>query len=126
MYKGHLCQRSNGKGLTELFAIASGYAEMYERYCNKIDYLSNPFIIDKVLNIHYKNNGYYLDKNEKLLTFEEAIQYDQEYLKCTEGDNPGLLKYYLSTIYNNKFIGIPYKNILSESDIIYYDPRFLP
>lgn len=98
---------------------------MYERYCNKIDYLSNPFVVDKVLNIHCKNTGYYLDKNEKFLTFEELIQYDQEYLKCIEGDNPGLLKYYLSTIYNNKFIGVPYKNILSESDIIYYDPRLL-
>ena len=27
-------QGANGKGTTEIFALASGYAELYERYCN--------------------------------------------------------------------------------------------
>ena len=39
-----LILRSNGKGMTESYSKASGYAELYERYCNKIDLFTNPLL----------------------------------------------------------------------------------
>lgn len=124
-YKKHLVQRSNGKGFTEDFCRASGYAELYERYCNKINYADNPFLNNRILNIHYQNTGYYYDKNEKMLTIDELLQYDRDFVDNTQ-DQPGMLEHFLTTVFENRFIGIPYINVNNDSDKIYYDPRMLP
>ena len=33
--------RSHGKGTTKIFALASGYAELYERFCAEYDIFRN-------------------------------------------------------------------------------------
>lgn len=124
-YKDNMVQAANGKGLTKDFALASGHAELYERYCNKIAYANNPFIGNKVLDIHYKNHNYYFDKNEKLLTVDETFQYDRDFCESAGDGNPEMMKYFYSTIFENRFIGVPYRNILNPDKIIYYDPRII-
>jgi len=36
---------ANGKGMTQLFSKASGYAELYERYCNFCNGISTSFAL---------------------------------------------------------------------------------
>jgi ribosomal protein S12 methylthiotransferase accessory factor YcaO len=47
-YNDIVISASNGKGTSEDFAIASGLGEMYERYCNHMLTLGNPFLSKKV------------------------------------------------------------------------------
>ena len=62
---------ANGKGIEKIFALASGYAELYERYCNKMFYINNPFVFDRVINNNYLKYGYYLDPYEQIISFEK-------------------------------------------------------
>ena len=70
-----LILRANGKGMTESYSKASGYAELYERYCNKIDLFTNPLLFQYYINNNYNNHHYYLDKNEKILNFLMSIEF---------------------------------------------------
>ena len=36
---------SNGKGMTQSFALASGLAELYERFCTKLNIFQNTFLL---------------------------------------------------------------------------------
>lgn len=123
-YNQNLIQTANGKGMSKEFALASGYAELYERYCNKISYTNNPFITKRVLDLHYKKYGYFLDPKEKIISVEDALQYDQDFCRATDGP-PGALKNFFSYMYDNQFIGVPYENILDPDEKIYYDLRLL-
>ena len=56
-YKGHFVLKTYGKGITKEFARASGYAEMYERFCNGMHYLCNPFLCAEKIELNRKNYG---------------------------------------------------------------------
>ena len=124
-YNNNRIATSNGKGMTELFCKASAYAELYERFANKIFTLSNYIINERIMNFSYKENGFYLSPKEKLITFEEAFDsiIGQYYLNnmC---DDISELKEVFSTLFNNKFIGLPFHNIFTD-EIRYFDPRIL-
>lgn len=123
LYDGVKIATSNGKGTTKDFCLASAYAEAYERFCNKIFYLTNPFINKKIMDISYKNNGFYFDKNEKEISFEEAFDSSiGRYFIKHMSDSPEDLKELLSIIFDNKFIGVPYQNI-NNQNVKYIDPR---
>ena len=66
-YNDQFVLGTNGKGVTREYSLASGYSEMYERFCSKLHIMSNPFINKKIEELNYKKNGYYLDKDEKYL-----------------------------------------------------------
>ena len=83
-YNGKIILYANGKGVSENFAKASGYAELYERYCNRSYYLNNPFLFNKIIQDSYNEYGYYIDPKEQILTYENAIQYFQDYIKSIE------------------------------------------
>ena len=72
-YKGHFVLKTYGKGVTKEFARASGYAEMYERFCNGMHYLCNPFLCAEKIESNRKNYRYSLFKNEKPLNYKEAL-----------------------------------------------------
>ena len=123
-YNGKIILYANGKGVSENFAKASGYAELYERYCNRSYYLNNPFLFNKIIQDSYNEYGYYIDPKEQILTYENAIQYFQDYIKSIEDQDSNEAKIFFSTIFENKFIGVPFKEI-NNSDIIYLDLRLL-
>lgn len=112
-----LISKSYGKGLTKKYCIASGYAEMYERFCNKVFFIDNPFVCQKVIEQNYQLNGYYFDKNEKILTEDEAFIDKIKNLKPYQN--------FFNKTCNNQYIGVPFKNINKENDIKYYDLRLL-
>lgn len=123
-YNNNLILRSNGKGMSQTYSLASGYGELYERFCNKTLWINNPFIFDKIINYNYKVNGYYLDKDEKNISYEEAIYLFPDYITSIEDEEKIYLKKLFTTLTNNNFIGIPYTNI-SNNEKIYIDPRIL-
>ena len=64
---------SCGKGTTKEFAEASGYAELYERYCNRIGIFTNPFFSNEVGLTNYENFKYFFREDEKILSEKEII-----------------------------------------------------
>ena len=64
----------NGKGATREFALASGYAELFERFCNKLGIYNNPILGKAYTDLNYEANGYYLCKGEKFLSVEHIFE----------------------------------------------------
>ena len=63
---------SNGKGITREYALASGYAEMFERFSNKISIYLNAFwgkdvLLKNYQNIHDKYAGYVTKYDETVV-----------------------------------------------------------
>lgn len=113
-----------GKGTTKDFALASGYAELYERFCNKIIFNSNPIISNLLIQNNFKKNGYYIHKEEKIINFNDfkeknSLLYNI-YLNFL--GNEKNLEEFLNLFIDGKIIEIPYKNCFS-NDIFYTDPR---
>lgn len=116
---------SNGKGMTKEFALASGYAEMFERFSNRIAIYLNAFWGKDSLMSNYKKHGYYINKEEKLVSFEEVMQIP--YLSNWINSiflNPNDQKRYLTTLCPISFIGIPYTSYFT-NQIEYLDPRII-
>ena len=67
---------SNGKGISEEYAIASGLSELYERFCNKMPLNLNPFVLKRYLLNQKENKNFYWDKNETEITYEEQSKRD--------------------------------------------------
>lgn len=116
---------SNGKGTNKEYCLASGYAELYERFCNKVYSLSNIFINNKIMNLSYEHNKFYFCPEEKEISFLDSFDSEigKNYLKYMQ-DTPSDLEEFFKILFNNKFIGVPYQNINSDKKI-YIDPRFV-
>ena len=76
--KGFYILQSNGKGMTKLFSLASGYAELYERYCNMHPILSNKIFQKRFFNNNFEKNGFYFQKGEKEISYTEMFQSNPE------------------------------------------------
>lgn len=116
---------ANGKGINRIFSLASAYAELYERFCNQIGYLTNPIFSEQIKNFSFQKNGFYLNADEKLLTYDEIFENPtfKQYFFDLIPDEKILFKY-LNIICNEQPIGVPYKNLQNDS-IAYFDTKFL-
>lgn len=124
-YKNYLINYSHGKGATPEFARASGYAEMYERYATRLKDFFNVGFSTDFINTQKREKGYYIDKNEKELTFEELCAENDmlyNYYKNIVGEKN--IKTLFNILTNNHYIGIPFNNFYDNS-IKYFDPRIL-
>lgn len=115
----------NGKGATKEYALASGYAELFERYCNRIRPLTHIGMNKKFTNLNKSLNGYYLDKNEKMLTLDEILA-DEDVISLlrpfvTSEEQLGI---FCKTICQNGFIGVPFK-AYDSNNTRYFEPRLL-
>lgn len=117
-YENHYVLHSNGKGVTKEFCLASGYAELYERFCNKMLWLSNPIIMEAVAQLR----DYDLDPQEIILSREDAFS-DYRIKNFFEGFGSDIYKY-LETVYP-QYIGVPYTPIRTDDEIKYFDPRLI-
>ena len=113
----------NGKGVNELFAAASGHAELYERFCNKIPYIRNSHFMNNFMELNKNENGYALHPQEMPITKEEvfSIPSIQEFY-TTLIPEENLFSNYCDIFYHNNFIGVPYQSVQNK-DIKYIDPR---
>ena len=118
---------SNGKGMTEDFSYASGFAELYERFCNRIGYFGHPIWAEDYMNRNKEKNGYYFHPDEKILSYDEALNSCnriRNYFSFISKDIPSLKKKALDSIVQGKYVGVP-MTCLDGSDKIFVDPRAL-
>ena len=113
-------QGANGKGATKIFALASGYAELYERYCQfqNIIFFSK-LNQDKVFKLNVKKNGYCLFPDEVFLTPEEAINVSPRIIDyCNSiNDNCNSVLKYFQLNYNQGVLSLPFKGFNIDSTI---------
>lgn len=124
-YKDYTILIAHGKGATPEFARASGYAELYERYSTRLNMFFNSGFCEDYLNKHYADKGYYIDRNEKLMSYDE-ISAESELLMnyLSNFINAKNTKDFCDLITNERYIGVPYSNFISGTTK-YYDPRLL-
>ena len=128
VYKDDILFRgAHGKGMTEEYALASGYAELYERFCNKIFFLANPCWAKTFIHKNKVNNGYYFSPKERILTYDEVVSYKATYDYFNElaNNNSELKKSLIDFVTDELYVGAPMYNIADENDILYLDPRIL-
>lgn len=115
-----------GKGVNEIFSLASGYAELFETFCNKCVFVKNPILTEAQSFLSQKKYGYMFHPKEKKLNIIEAL--DQSiglrdfYTQIFQGN-----MYYMATFINlitsNEIIGEPYKSLTNPEETPYYDQR---
>lgn len=124
-FKDKVILQSNGKGISELYAKASCYGELYERFCGFLYGWHSPINYCNLIKTNYEKHGYYICENEKIGTLDDLLNnpLTLEYLKAL---NPKIDKKYLSNFFNvqlgiqdDKIILIPYQNIKDKNDIFY-------
>lgn len=115
-FNNNFLYSTNGKGITKEYCLASGYGELYERFCSKIHIISNPILYEKYINNNYKTNKYYLEQDEKELTLNDllAVPLYNDYFKKLEYNETELIKF-LQIINGEKLIGQPYVNFLTKN-----------
>ena len=115
-YNDQFVLGTTGKGITREYSLASGYSEMYERFCSKLHIMSNPFINKKIKELNYKKNGYYLDKNEKIIDLNNNIlisdKYIREFYKNFFNNDNEAMKKFISFRTDNNLIEVPYINLI--------------
>lgn len=113
--------------MNETYALASGYAELYERFCNKIFSLMNPIWARTFMDINKNEHGYYFSPNEHIMTYEEVLEHPATnyYFSKIACNDPELMKESIDLITNSIYVGMPMYNISDKNDILYLDPRIL-
>lgn len=117
---------TNGKGVTDELALASGLAEMYERFCNFMPMIWSQAFFEKLQDVSYQENGYYLDPNEKIKDLKECFEefYVNDFFNTISNHNE-LIKYkLLQYTIGKRNVCIPYKNILS-NEVKYLNPNII-
>ena len=125
LYKNHLeILTANGKGMTEIFSLASGYAELYERFCNKITQFTNYYTFKKLKNEISKVTNFIFAPDEKLMTNDDILSFEplKDAYKLIF-PNKAILDSYLSYITDGMPIGLPYINFENPEEQVYLDPR---
>jgi len=123
---GNSYLETNGKGMTNEFSLASGYAELYERYCNLAVFESNPFFSESYNEAMLKKQGYVYSPFEKRLSSEEVIEdpiYKSFFTSLFRTRDQMLEGIRLITN-GCPLVGAPFKSIIS-GNISYQDPRML-
>ncbi len=91
--------------------------------------MSNPFINKKIEELNYKKNGYYLDKNEKIIDLNDNIlisdKYIREFYKNFFNDDNEALKKFISLRTHNNLIEVPYINLINQNKNAYINPILL-
>lgn len=126
-YKNFLLLRSNGKGMTKQFSRASGYAELYERFCNASNEMYATIAYQDIKKERYKKYGYYLSKDEKQLTFQEATQssFRIKYKFDLMNDYENNLEKVYNLAFDNRLIGVPYIKLDNINEKKYLMPEIV-
>lgn len=129
VYKGQVkLGGTNGKGVSKAYALASGYAELYERFCNKIFFLGNYYWMRDYMKTNKERFNYYFSPNEKILTYDEEINNSHRIRQCVNSyaqGNKEIEKAFIHGITNDIYVGVPFYNIGNKEDKLYMDPRMV-
>lgn len=113
---------TNGKGTTEQYSLASGYAELYERFCNRYFYMVNPYMTMKMDTL----NKYLFNKDEINSTTQKQLEYNfiSNFYNKYIGNQKDI-DLYFQAITNNNIKGIEYIPFNNNKSSHFIDPRIL-
>ena len=115
-----------GKGVDKEYCLASAHAELYERFCNNMFAMANPYWHKAIRKANQEQHGYYYDKNEKIFSYDEFIHENElikRYINSNSHNSPKLKKIIVDFLTEKIYVGVPYTNIADETDKIYMHPR---
>lgn len=114
-------QGANGKGTTKCYALASGYAELYERYCNFQNVIFFSKINqDKFFELNYKEKGYNLFPDEIFLSPTDGLNSSpriKNFCNSINDNRNSVLKYFQES-YQEGLLSLPFKGLNMDSEII--------
>lgn len=129
-FKDYKVCRSNGKGTSKIYALASGYAELYERFCAGFGSFNSDFLYKKLLyETNYINYNYNYHPNEKYDSFENirnCCDKAKQYFSYVQDSNNFLFKINNLALkdndkHTNSSIVVPYINLIT-NDEKYFSP----
>lgn len=110
-YNGIQLAHSNGKGSTQEYALASGYSELYERYCNfSNNTLGQKINYEKLFELNLQKNGYRLFPDEQYISVAEIKNFPILKDFCDSiNDDKNSLEKYLNESYPEGILALPFK-----------------
>ena len=131
-YKMFPITRANGKGVTKEYALASGYSELYERFCGGYETINVDFTYRKKLyELNYQKNNFYLHPNEQFASFDEiknCCPKFKDFFSLLNDSENSYLKYVSlmeGQIDTNKILTIPFQDFNDSSKIKYFNQYIL-
>ena len=127
LYKNQqLILTSCGKGINYDFSLASGYAELYERFCNKCNFTRHPFFMHDRNIMTYNTYGYYMHPQEKVLNYEDIMQYTMynTFLNRALHSYQNIQAYFKLNTNNNCIIGEPFYD-LTNNTIVHHNQQLV-
>ena len=120
---------ANGKGVTPEFARASGFAELYERFANRLNYYFSPIFCELYSKYQFSQKGYHFAPDERETTEEEILN-DSPVVNQFLMNYGGNLENAYEAIrivngYYNQYYSVPYKRLGDESKLKYYNQPVL-
>lgn len=114
-----------GKGVTKDYALASGYAELYERFCNRTLITLNPIVNFLTLKENFIKNQYFISKNESIISVEDFMQESSLIAQMLFRlfKNEENIKSFLNFYCNGVIIKSKYLNCFNDKDEYYMDSR---
>ena len=101
---------ANGKGVSKEYALASAHAELYERFCNGMTFLTNPYWVKAFTEENFKRYGYYFRNNEKKLSLENwahCCKRADKFFKVLANDDDNLIRSIADFLTDGNYIGLP-------------------
>lgn len=114
-YDGIYIQGANGKGATMEYGLASGFAELYERFCNQMPGLSS----SRLANAKAEEVNAECLKNAKFENIEEIFNEPHYRKYISYSNNEYFDKKIMQELIGKGVYCEPFKNILDESDVKY-------
>ena len=117
---------TNGKGVNKEYALASGYAELYERFCNKQFFLYNYHWARDYMKKNKEKFNYYFSSHEKILNYDEELNNCRrihDYIKYYSGNIPELEKAMMNYLTDGLYVGQAMHSLENPDEVIYVDPR---
>lgn len=113
-----------GKGMTEAFCLASGYAELFERFNNKCEVVRHTFFMDKRQELTYKQFGYHIHPDEKILSYQEIMKfpmYQNFYKKLLRTQKN--IEMIWRAIAGETIYAEPFYDLTNNNQIVYHNQR---
>ena len=122
--------QANGKGETELYAKASCFAELYERFClyAHVQGMNNKFFIRAQQKYNYKTFGFHEYPDEKYLSNKELLEdfYMKDFLTNILPDiSEETINQFRAIFHENFLYGNRYENLYNPKEIKYKNLRLI-
>ena len=118
-WHGRKIHQANGKGVTSLYAKASCFAELYERFCLYAHTANmDRFILLDLMNKNLQINNYHCASDEKELSYVDVLDEPHAITILTKilpTTNKKFINDYLDIFFGNKFYGQAFHNLINNS-----------